>query len=203
MLAEQVVRRLDHGFNGEGYTFPCQQASHQRRAVRLVADQIAVSSRGCAEAGVKSSGHRSRPMQSDTGWQVGIGTEDPVARQAPRRGVEMDNLMGGMDASIRAAGAKHPDGLGGHAGQRRLNQGLHTGAVQLSLPATVVAAVILQSDRNSLNAFRQLDRRGSRIIGRESLSVVYLRHGMRSVLLGGSGWGLGLHRRRIHDHKDR
>src|SRR4051812_16429085 len=85
----------------------------------------------------------------------------------------MDNLALGMDAAIRAPGARDRDLFRSDRGQRRLERILHRSTAGLRLPAKKTAAVVLDSECVAIRV-----RAGGRgVIHRQLLSHKQKGHG--------------------------
>src|SRR5690606_13023736 len=175
LFANEVPGGAVHGRGVEGFLAPAEQAAKQRRAHRLVADEIAIGAGGGREARVEAGGHLTHPVEAHRIRQPGIGAEQPVAGFAAGGGVEMDDLVGGGDAGVGAPGAHQGDRRGGDTGQGRLHGALDTGAVGLTLPPTKEAAVVFDGGGEAANTRGKLGSLGHQTVG-EIVPVAGFRH---------------------------
>ncbi len=165
ILAQQMAGGGVHSAGIERLLAPGDHTAEQRRAHRLVADHIAIGTRGRREPGMELARHFGDPVQAHRVRQPGIGAQQPVAGLPPRRRVEMDDLVGGVHAGVGAAGAGQGDGAIGHRRQHPLDSGLDTAAMSLALPAMKTAAVIFDCGGKTADTLRQLPFRWDQAIG--------------------------------------
>ena len=137
MFADERAGRRLHARRIEGAMHPGGPPRVQGRARAAVEDEVAVSARLGAVAGMKVLRHGLRTAQADVGGQFAVGAEQPAAHGAHRLGVEMRDLPARMHAGIRAPGADQGHRGGGDARQGRLGHLLYGRGGGLRLPARV------------------------------------------------------------------
>src|SRR5690606_19986254 len=149
VLAEQRLRRQLHALRVQRLAYPGGAARVPARAHPAVEDDVAVTARHGAEAGVEILRHGARPVEVDIRRQVAVRAQHPAALGADRLGIEMRDLVEGMHAGIGAAGADQFHRMIGNAGKRLLDPLLHAVGMALLLPAAVGAAVVFDAYRHS------------------------------------------------------
>ena len=120
-------------------------ASTQRGADRVVVNQVSVAPGERAKAGVKRMWYRLCRPDHDRCRQVGIASSQPGRWLTVIPGLEMDELTGCVNASVRPARAKGAYRVIGNKSDCRFEDTLDGGdlTTSLKLPATVVASVVL------------------------------------------------------------
>ena len=149
MLAQKELRPLPHCLHIQGLVKPAHLAGKQRGTHRVVEQQVAVTSGYRAETSMEFITHRPRPQYADTVGQQGIDAANPGAVRPGYVGIEMNDLVQRMYASVGAPRRRRPEGFPGDAGKRTLQDILHAAAGKLTLPAAKTAAVILHAERDS------------------------------------------------------
>lgn len=144
-----------HGVGVEGFAPPGHQATENAGGHRFVANHIAIGARQRGKAGVKIAGHPANPMQAHPFRQATVRPLEPVAGVAPGAGVEMDDLIGGVNAGIGAPCAGDGDGLVGHKREGIFYHRLHAGAVALALPTAEGSPAVFNGGGYAFNPLRQ------------------------------------------------
>ena len=150
MFAQPGGSGARHSLAIERPTLPGDLATPQRWSGAAIADDVSVGATVGGKARVEIVGDRPRPQHADRAWQIDVSAEDPRAHTACSLGLEMDDLIGRVDASIGTAGAMQNYGMCGDALHGRLYQRLNrANARLLGLPATERRAVIFNPEGNA------------------------------------------------------
>ena len=119
---------------------------------------------GSVESGVEGTVGNLRFVHGNALRQMGVHAANPCRERPVGAAVEVDDLCGGVNAGVGAAGGNHADGFAGNLRQRVFQSSLHRcHAFGLLLPAEKAAAVISQRQRIArgglcLHAYRCLAR---------------------------------------------
>jgi hypothetical protein len=147
--ADEARKGSRHRVGIQRPVVPADLAGEDRRTHRRVHQHVGVVPRGGGEAGVKVGGDRCRPLHGHRRRQVRVDAAHPRRQRARRRGVEVDDLRGRVDAGVGAPGRDAADALGGDLRQRRFEHVLRAAAAGLRLPAPERLARVLETQRNS------------------------------------------------------
>jgi hypothetical protein len=128
---------------------PSRAITPERRANGRIQQHVPVSPGSCAEAGIELIAGGDSPAHRDRRRQKGVDASNPRARGPVGWGVELHDLLQGMNAGIGAAGAAGLHGVTGNLRQRGLDDVLQRGLAaeprRLRLPAAEAGAVVRQA----------------------------------------------------------
>lgn len=150
MLPGKGLGSRMHAFSIQRPERPAYLPTLDAGSYRMVVDYVTVAPVCGGKACVKIPDAITGPVHGNIVGQRGIDSHDPGAKVSDRRGVEMGNLITGMNASIGAAGT-HQINLVirdpcNSSGQFRLDR---ADAGFLELPAMEVPAIVFESKGNA------------------------------------------------------
>src|SRR6185437_8359954 len=114
-----------------------------------IQDEVTIGTRLGRIARMKVHRYRADPGNTDIGWQLGVGTQQPGAHATLGVSIKVRYLPARVHASVRAPGANECDGLCRNTAERSLRNLLHAGRRLLSLPAGVRSPEVLDAYSNS------------------------------------------------------
>jgi len=149
VLAQQVLRRFVHLISIERRVDPPRAMPVYCRALQAIQNAITIVTRRCRETSVKLVVDLTRPYDADVVRKIAVGAQQPAAIVAATGRIEMNDLSGGMDTGIGAAGAGDFKLVIGHRAQRFFDALLNAEACFLPLPAVIRSPVVLNAERNA------------------------------------------------------
>ena len=156
MFAHKDLRGLVHFLRVKRPPHPTRFAVHHWRAHRMVENPVLVSAAQRIKTCVKARGNFAGPLHGDVVRQKSIDAANPTGFSSSKGRRDTHHLMRGMHASIRATGTDRGNGNGKESAQGVLKDILHRIAFGLRLPAEIIAAVVLDAERNALHGLRRI-----------------------------------------------
>ena len=144
VFAGDEVGAAAHGVQVQRAPVPQDEAFPQRTARAAEQDAVAVELAGRVEAGVEVGGSAAAAQHRCVGRQVEVEGGHEALRRQRGGGVEVRHLRLGVEARVRAAGARDAHGLLRDAPDGLLQRALHGPPLRLKLPAEEVGAVVFE-----------------------------------------------------------
>ncbi|CGW51061.1 Uncharacterised protein [Salmonella enterica subsp. enterica serovar Typhi] len=117
----------------------------------MIVDDIAITASRSAKSRVKIIRYSFHPAHGNVTRQIRIYPQRPCRIFAQCGRFEMDNLPGAVNAGIGAPGAEHVNRFICHLRERFFQLFLHAAHFILTLPAIILAAVVLNTQRNFID----------------------------------------------------
>src|SRR5690606_1977598 len=142
IFPQQTLSGAVHQTFIERFFTPRHQAAKNGWGNGFIANDVAISTRERRKSGMSQPVYPGEPVKPNVSRQAGIGTPYPVVGLPLGGCIEMNNLIGCVNACICAPRTGDGNGLIGDKTQRLLHRRLNTGAVALPLPTTKMTAVV-------------------------------------------------------------